>query len=168
MPSKSNSDIPIRNLLYDDILVISDWPSYQACFKELDYALRKRGWLSEYFGKPDTKCYAAEYSGEIIGFAILSKTSETEAKFRIALKPDKTGSGYGKIITSTVLNNGFTIMKIKKIHLIVRENNSMAIRLYKNIGFAESGKCVKEINGKAVDFLVMDIYYKQYLQKLKG
>jgi RimJ/RimL family protein N-acetyltransferase len=153
--------------LPDDIPVITDWPSYQPCFKELDYALRKRGWLSEYFGKPDTKCYAAEHSGELIGFAILSKTSETEAEFRIALKPDKTGSGYGKIITSTVLNDGFINMKINRIHLIVRENNPIAIRLYKNIGFAESGKCVKEINGKAVDFLVMDIYYKQHFQKSK-
>ena len=43
----------------------------------------------------------------------------------------------------------------------------MAIRLYKSIGFAERGKCIKEINGKPVDFLVMDIYYKQYFQKSK-
>ena len=167
MPYKSSSDILIRNLLPDDISIITDWPSYQACFKELDYALRKRGWLSEYFGKPDTKCYAAEHSGELIGFAILFKTSKTEAEFRIALKPDKTGSGYGKIITSMVLNDGFINMKINRIHLIVRENNPMAIRLYKNIGFSERGKCIKEINGKHTAFLIMDIYYKQYCQKSK-
>ncbi len=167
MPSKSNPDIILRTLLSDDILVISDWPSYQSCFNELDYALRKRGWLSEYFGKPCTKCYAAEHSGELIGFAILSKTSETEAEFRIALKPDKTGSGYGRIITLMVLNDGFINMKINRIHLIARENNPTAIRLYKSIGFVERGKCIKEINGKPVDFLVMDIYYKQYSQKSK-
>jgi RimJ/RimL family protein N-acetyltransferase len=146
---------------------MSDWPSYQPCFNELDYALRKRGWLSEYFGKPDTKCYAAEHSGELIGFAILSKTSETEDEFRIALKQDKTGSGYGRIITLMVLNDGFINRKINRIYLIVRKNNPMAIRLYKSIGFAERGKCIKEINGKPVDFLVMDIYYKQYFQKSK-
>ena len=167
MPSKSNPVILLRNLLSDDISIISDWPSYQPCFKELDYALRKRGWLSEYFGKPDTKCYAAEHSGELIGFAILSKTSETEAEFRIALKPDKTGSGYGRIITLMVFNDGFINMKINRIHLIVRKNNLMAIRLYKSIGFAERGKCIKEINGKHTAFLIMDIYYKQYCQKSK-
>ena len=52
MPYKSSSDILIRNLLPDDISIITDWPSYQACFKELDYALRKRGWLSENDFKP--------------------------------------------------------------------------------------------------------------------
>ena len=160
MPYKSNSDIMRIKLLHDDILVMSDWPSYQPCFNELDYALRKRGWLSEYFGKPDTKCYAAEHSGELIGFAILSKTSETEDEFRIALKQDKTGSGYGRIITLMVLNDGFINMKINRIYLIARENNPTAIRLYKSIGFAERCKCIKEINGKPVDFLVMYIYYK--------
>ena len=167
MPYKSNPDIILRKLLSDDILAISDWPSYQSCFNELDYALRKRGWLSEYFGKSNTKCYAAEHSGELIGFAILSKTSETEDEFRIALKQDKTGSGYGRIITLMVLNDGFINRKINRIYLIVRKNNPMAIRLYKSIGFAERGKCIKEINGKPVDFLVMDIYYKQYFQKSK-
>ncbi len=155
----SDADVLLRNLLPDDISTIINWPSYPPCFEELDYALRKRGLLSEYFGKPDTKCYAAEYSGELIGFAILSKTSEAEAEFRIALKPDKTGSGYGKIITLMVLNDGFINMKINRIHLIVRENNPMAIRLYKSIGLAESGKCIKEINGKHAAFLIMDIYF---------
>ena len=165
MLSKSNSDILLRSLLPDDILIITDWPSYPRRFKELDYALRKRGWLSEYFNKTDTKCYAAEHSGELIGFAILSKTSEEEAEFRIALKPGKTGSGFGKIITLMVLNDGFINMKINRIHLIVRKNNPMAICLYKSIGFTERGECIKEIDGKQADFLVMDIYISKYFHK---
>ncbi|MHB8232217.1 MAG: GNAT family N-acetyltransferase [bacterium] len=163
MPSKKN--IFLRDLLPDDISAVADWPSYPPCFGELDYALRDRGWLPEYFNKPDTKCYAAEYSDELIGFAILSKTSETEAEFRIALKPDKTGKGFGKIITTMVLEDGFLNMNINRIHLIVRKNNPRAIRLYKNTGFAERGECIKEIEGKEAAFLVMDIYYKQYFQK---
>ena len=165
MLSKSNSDILLRSLLPDDILIITDWPSYPRRFKELDYALRKRGWLSEYFNKTDTKCYAAEHSGEPIGFAILSKTSEEEAEFRIALKPGKTGSGFGKIITLMVLNDSFINMKINRIHLIVRKNNPMAICLYKSIGFTERGECIKEIDGKQADFLVMDIYISEYFHK---
>lgn len=161
----SNPDVLLRNLLPDDISTIINWPSYPPCFEELDYALRKRGWLSEYFDKPDTKCYAVEHSGELTGFAILSKTSKTEAEFRIALRPDKTGKGLGKIITLIVLKDGFMNMNIDRIHLIVRKNNPRAIRLYESIGFTERGECTKEIVGRQTAFLIMDIYDKQYFQK---
>ncbi len=161
----SNSGVLLRNLLPDDILAITGWPSYPPCFEELDYALRKKGWLSEYFSKPDTKCYAAEHSGGLIGFVILSKTSETEAEFRIALRPDKTGEGFGKIIILTVLEDGFLNMRIDRIYLIVRKNNPGAISLYKSVGFIERGECIKEVNGKQTAFLVMDIYDKQCFQK---
>ena len=161
----SDSGVLLRNLLPDDILAITGWPSYPPRFEELDYALRKKGWLSEYFSKPDTKCYAAEHSGGLIGFAILSKTSEKEAEFRIALRPDKTGKGFGKIIILTVLEDGFLNMRIDRVHLIVRKNNPGAISLYKSIGFTERGECIKEIDGKQADFLVMDIYISKYFQK---
>ncbi|MHB1696852.1 MAG: GNAT family N-acetyltransferase [bacterium] len=161
----SNPDVLLRNLLPDDISTIINWPSYPPDFEELDYALRNRGWLPEYFNKPDTKCYAVEHLGELIGFTILSKTSKTEAEFRIALRPDKTGNGFGKTITAIVLKDGFMNMKIDRIHLIVRKNNPRAIRLYKSTGFAERGECIKEIEGREAAFLVMDIYYKQYFQK---
>ena len=42
-----------------DISVIKSWPPYPAEFSGLDYALRDRGWLDEYDGKPGTELFVA-------------------------------------------------------------------------------------------------------------
>jgi RimJ/RimL family protein N-acetyltransferase len=128
----------------------------------LDYALRKNGWLTEYRSRPDTWCFAVEQAGQLVAFSILSKTGETEAEFRIALRADKTGKGLGGAITTMTLTRGFTDIGLSRIHLIVRKNNSAAIRLYSRLGFSEQGECVKNINGKQTDFLMMELLKKSY------
>jgi len=159
--------IQLRNLVPDDMGAIRCWPPYSPEFEDLDYALRGNGWLTEYENKPDTWCFAVEQSGELIAFTILSKTGEAEAEFRIALRADRTGQGLGSTITSMTLAKGFTEIGLSRIHLIVRKNNPMAIRLYTRFGFAERGECFKSINGKQVHFLIMDLV-KESFSTLKG
>lgn len=159
--------IQLRNLVPDDMGVIRGWPPYPPEFEDLDYALRNNGWLTEYRDKPDTWCFAVEQSGELIAFTILSKTGEAEAEFRIALRADRTGQGLGDTITTMTLTKGFTEIGISRIHLIVRKNNPIAIRLYARLGFAERGECYKSINGKQVLFLIMDLL-KESFSTLKG
>ena len=142
--------------------MISRWPAYPPGFEELDYALRENGWLAEYRGKPDTRCFVAEVSGDAVGFTILSKTDEQEAEFRIALRADRIGQGLGAAVTSATLATGFEEMGIRRIHLIVRQNNSRAIRLYQRLGFAERGECFKNVNGTKTSFLVMDLSLDSY------
>lgn len=62
---------------------------------------------------------------------------------------------------------GFTEIGLSRIHLIVRKNNPMAIRLYTRLGFAERGECFKNINGKQVHFLTMELLKESY-STLKG
>lgn len=87
--------IQLRNLVPDDMVVVSGWPPYPPEFEDLDYALRNNGWLTEYRNKPDTWCFAVEQAGQLIAFTILSKTANAEAEFRIALRADRTGQGLG-------------------------------------------------------------------------
>jgi diamine N-acetyltransferase len=148
--------IQFRNLVLDDVAIIKNWPPYPPEFEELDYALRSDGWLDEYGNKPDTWCFSVEQSGELIAFTILSKTGETEAEFRIALRADRTGQGLGSAITAMTIEKGFAEIGLARIHLIVRKNNPRAIRLYTRLGFAECGECLKNINGKQAHFLTME------------
>lgn len=154
--------IQFRNLILDDVAIIKNWPHYPPEFEELDYALRSDGWLDESGNKSDTWCFAVEQAGELIAFTILSKTGETEAEFRIALRADRTGQGLGSTITAMTIAKAFTEMRLTRIHLIVRKNNPRAIRLYTRLGFAECGECLKNINGKQVHFLTMELLKESY------
>ena len=144
---------------------ISSWPPYPPEFEELDYALRSNGWLVEYQNKVDARFFAVEYLGELIAFTILSKTGETEAEFRIALRADRIGQGFGRAITNMTLAKGFTAIGLTRIHLIVRKNNHRAISLYKSFGFTVRGECFKSVNGKQVHFQVMELLKESYPQK---
>lgn len=157
--------IHIRNLVPDDIAVIRGWAPYQSEFEDLDYALRENGWLTEFWNKPDTWCFAVEQADDLIAFSILSRTGETEAEFRIALRVDRTGQGYGRAITAMTLAKGFTEIGLSRINLIVRTHNLRAIRLYTRLGFTEQGECFKSINRKQTHFLIMELRRESYFIK---
>ncbi len=154
--------IQLRNLLPDDLAAIRDWPPYPPEFKNLDYALRGNGWLDEYRSKPDTRCFAAMQAEELVAFTILSKTGDAEAEFRIALRGDRIGQGLGRAITAMTLARGFAEIGLGRIHLIVRKDNPRAMRLYRRLGFVEHGECVKNVNGKQVHFLIMELGKESY------
>jgi len=134
--------------------------------EQMDYALRERGWLKEFFLRPYSSCYAVEDDGDLIGFTILAKTGETDAEFRIALRADKTGLGFGKSVTCLTLQKGFEDLGLSRIHLIVRKNNVRGIKVYQRLGFVDRGELQKEILGTPVDFWLMDICREEYARKI--
>lgn len=147
----------LRPLVREDVVTIESWPDYPAEFDELDYALRKDGWLAEFGGRPDTWLYGAEEAGRLIAFTILAMTAPAEAEFRIALRADKSGQGLGRVITANTLMKGFGECGLTRIHLIVRKSNRRAIALYQQLGFTHRGECRKTINNRPTDFLLMDL-----------
>lgn len=140
-----------------DVAVIRRWPPYPPAFAELDYALREDGWLTEFHGKPRSRCDVALLGGDLIGFTMLLKTGEDEAEYRIALRADQLGRGHGMAITRTVLERAFAEMGLSRIHLVVRRTNSRARRLYEKLGFCAIGECVMDVQGQPVASTAMEI-----------
>lgn len=149
--------LELRSIETGDAAIIHGWPPYPPEFAELDYALRDNGWLAGYRYIPDTSIYVARERGEIVAFSLLSGTGDARAEFRIALRPDKLGLGLGKTVAALTLARGFSDPGLNCIHLIVRVNNIRAQHLYRQLGFNETGRVSKEINGSLVDFNEMEI-----------
>ena len=139
-----------------DVAIIKQWPPYPPDMAELDYALRDHGWLDECFGQPAHLCLTAWHDSTLIGFSMLLHINHS-AEFRIALKADQVGKGWGEAITRQILELGFTHLHLNVIKLIVRENHLRAQRLYKKLGFQETGRCTQPANGKDTRFVEMEI-----------
>jgi len=151
----------LREIVEQDVAVIQSWPAYPEEFKDLDYALREAGWISEYLGKEGTTIYIAEERGVLIGFTILSRDDadgkSCSAEFRIALHPDMLGQGIGEKLARMTIRKGFEQLGLKRIYLIVRRSNPRARKLYQNCGFRDIGESRKEVNGIVVDFQEMEL-----------
>ncbi len=151
----------LREMAEQDVAVMQRWPVYPEEFKDLDYALREAGWISEYLGKVGTNIYVAEVRGGLLGFTILSRDDtdgkSSRAEFRIALHPDMLGQGAGKKLARMTIRKGFEELGLKRIHLIVRKSNSRARKLYLHCGFKDTVECRKEVNGIVVDFQEMEL-----------
>jgi len=158
----------LRPLAQDDVSTIESWPDYPTEFQELNYALRKDGWLAEFGRRPDTWLYAAEQAGQVIAFTILATSAPDEAEFRIALRADKSGQGLGRVITNHTLTKAFGECGLSRVHLIVRKNNRRAIELYRRLGFTHRGECRKTIDNQLTDFLSMDLGPRQWLAISEG
>jgi RimJ/RimL family protein N-acetyltransferase len=155
-------NVQLRPLTSEDMHVIHNWPAYPAKFGKLDHALRSEGWLAEFYGRTYTWIYAAERESELLAFTILAKTDADAAEFRIALHPHKLHQGLGKIITHMTLHEGFSVLNLTRIHLIVRTTNAPAIRLYLSHGFQANGKCTKIVNREPVDFIEMELMQDRF------
>lgn len=161
-------NIRLRELTAHDIKAIGRWPPYPPEFGDLDYALRNGGWLADFGGGPDIRYFAVEQAGCLIAFTLLAKTGEDEAEFRIALRAGRIGQGLGGVVTALTLDEGFGRLCLSRIHLIVRENNHRAARLYARLGFVGRGACRKTVNGKQAHFLLMELPKASYSKRTKA
>lgn len=147
--------IDLRPIGTEDIAEIKNWPSYSDGVEQMDYALREHGWLDEFWQRPNTWIYIARLIKQVIGFSLLSITSDGEAEFRIAIHPHHMGKGLGKQVTLATLKTGFQQLNLDRINLIVRKNNRRASKLYESIGFTTTGESVHAIQGKDIEFTDM-------------
>ena len=75
---------------------------------------------------------------KVIGFAILSVSTEESHLLNIGLTASKRGQGLGKELLEKIIMAA-EVMGSKKIFLEVRISNLIAIDLYKTSGFKEIG-----------------------------
>ncbi len=149
--------INIRPITEKDIAEIEMWPIYEEGFGQMDYALRRGGWLDEFRGKNSARIYVAESEKQAVGFTLLNITTKKEAEFRIAIHPNRTGAGLGREVTLAILETGFRKLGMDRIYLIVRKNNYRAMKLYENIGFIKTGESIHAIQGQPVEFFDMEV-----------
>ena len=158
--------IALRSPTNNDFDIIHAWPPYPPEFRELDYALRKDGWLDEDMLKVCEDVHIAENDGEIFGFSLLTRKSENSTEFRIALHPKNLGKGIVKTIARLTLEHGFSNPAIKSICLIVRKNNPRARKLYESLHFRNVGESIEEVNGNPVAFYQMEIDRNSFFEEI--
>ncbi|MGC9197117.1 MAG: GNAT family N-acetyltransferase [Syntrophobacteraceae bacterium] len=123
------SKIALRSMRDGDIADVNLWPPYKDGSAQMDYALRRGGWLDEYYKRPGAWCYIAQAEGESVGFALLSLTGAGNAELRIALHPLKTRLGFGRQTMTAVMERGFFELGLDTIHLVVRKKAICILRL---------------------------------------
>ena len=148
----------LKSISREDIASIRSWPPYVGQLADLDYALRRDGWLDQFLDSPTTRRFAAWDGLELVGFSILTQIADGAAEFYIALHPERIGRGMGREVTKKTLCFGFQQLDLSRIYLKVREWHQRAISLYESVGFQKSGTCIDEVQSRAVRFVTMEIH----------
>lgn len=89
------------------------------------------------------------------------------AVFYLAIyNPQYWSHGFGKEATALMVEYGFEILNLNRIHLHVCSENPHAIEAYKKAGFSVEGNLRQAMyhHNKYVDFLVMGILREEYYQ----
>ncbi|MBO4293093.1 MAG: ribosomal protein S18-alanine N-acetyltransferase [Clostridia bacterium] len=86
-------------------------------------------------------------NNEIVGFAGIQFILDEADITNIVTKKSARNRGIGTILLKELINVSEQ-KDCKRITLEVNENNSIALKLYKNIGFVEIGQRKKYYNGK--------------------
>ncbi|AFP84445.1 spermidine N1-acetyltransferase [secondary endosymbiont of Ctenarytaina eucalypti] len=86
------------------------------------------------------------------------------AEFSILVAPEHQGKGYASVATYLALNFGFMVLNLYKLYLIVDEENTKAIHIYKKLGFKQEGVLLQEffINGHYHNALRMCLFQHEY------
>ena len=78
----------------------------------------------------------------VVGFANFYNAQQHNIAFigNVIIKPEKRKQGLGRKLLQQMVNNGFTKLQLKEIHLSCYQDNSSALSFYKNIGFKAYAK----------------------------
>ena len=142
----------IKKINESDKKLISLW-QYEEEHSGFNYALRENGWTDCYCAHDDTNCYVAKIDENIIGMFLFIPHKSNE--FRILINPEYLSKGYGKVITNKALEIGFCELEFEHISLIVRQNHTLAIKLYEKMGFIRDGETKEIVNNQEMDFYTM-------------
>lgn len=79
-------------------------------------------------------------------------------------KEECRGKGIGTFAVTSMINHAFLHLNLRRIQLEVLEYNSIAMSLYKKVGFVEEGRRRKAVykDGKYVDMVVMGLLRDEY------
>jgi RimJ/RimL family protein N-acetyltransferase len=93
--------------------------------------------------------------GALIGFCFFEPCGD-ELFYGLGLRPDLTGQGLGEQFVLAGLAFARRLHGLRRVVLDVAAFNERAIRLYRRLGFTESGRHTKTLDGHgAVEFIDM-------------
>lgn len=116
----------------------------------------------------DERYYTVEQKtfGQFIGVIRTDQIDLRNRSIRVGcdIIPKERGKGFGTMTFEMLLKFLFIYHSYHRLWLCVLENNEVAKKLYKNVGFKEEGRLRAAIwrEGKWMDYIVMSILEEEY------
>ena len=120
-------------------------------------------WITKQLKKIETNqmvALVAEVDGKVVGVCDIKKLEYKKShvgSLGIGVRKEYRGLGIGYNLMKTAIKLAKKELKLKIITLNVFENNKIALKLYKQLGFKVCGRCPKFLKhkGKFWDELIM-------------
>lgn len=121
-------------------------------------------WIQNLNENPNSLLLCAQIHDQITGLLFFIPNSKKKnshtGEFGVSVHPNFQGVGIGRLLIETLLKWARQNGQIEKVFLNVFDTNKNAIKLYKELGFAEEGrhvKAIKQLKGGYVDTIQMYI-----------
>ena len=127
----------------NDELIFSKW-----CADKFTYPLTKEQ-LEEYYHNYEKEnsgfiITAIDGEGKPVGHFLMRLADYEDNSVHIGfviIDKEKRGQGYGREMISLAVKYAFEILKMKRVTLGVFDNNEVAHRCYKSVGFVDEKYC---------------------------
>ncbi len=132
----------------------------ESCEQEFDRLLRS----------PRIKLLALQAkAGTVVGFIRMNDLdlAARKATLRLFVAPEMQGKGYGTDALRILANFCFHELGLHRLGLVVREDNSRALSVYKRLGFVVEG-CEREAvwtEGRWLNFLHMGLLAQEWREE---
>ncbi|WP_292663437.1 GNAT family N-acetyltransferase [Nitratifractor sp.] len=117
---------------------------YEGAYASFNYALKAGGWLDAF---QKDRIYSVEEECRIVGVFFLIERNDGRWEYRILVHPQELGKGLGKRITLLALCEARRL-GIDELMLLVRQDHETAHRLYRSVGFVETGMVRERVAGE--------------------
>ena len=161
-PEDAGQLAPMMNaIIQEDIYTLSG-PGERVVDEE-----REAERIAEHLAQPGYLYLVAEAAGRIVGQLDFSnghwRKTQHAGMFALYLAHDWRGRGVGGILLRRLLEWAAAHPLIEKVSLAVFSSNPRAIALYRACGFAEEGRCPRDMklaSGEYVDSVLMYRFVK--------
>jgi len=173
------NQIELRPVHVTDLALLRQWehdPAIDCWMATTANAVDARESYEQEFDRllrtPRIKLLAIQNKGgTVIGFIRVNDLdlAARKATVRLLIAPEMQGQGYGTNALHTLAGFCFRELGLHRIGLVVREDNTRALSLYKRLGFKVEG-CEREAvwtEGHWINFLHMGLLASEWHQELE-
>lgn len=141
-------EVHIRPLQAEDAYTSVKWRNDPEVFKytgnRYDHTITIESeleWINRVMANPSDYRCAIIADGQYVGNIYLTDIKDGRANYHIFIgEKDVWGKGVARKASELIIEYGFSRLKLSKISLKVRPENERACRLYRSLGFKETGR----------------------------